>query len=55
MKSLTRRILACIWGIGGLAVLGYLAFMGNEMALGAVIVQVSSIIAFYFGAVKDNP
>ena len=54
MKSVTRRILACMWGIGGLGILGYLALMGNEMALGAVIVQTAAIIAFYFGVTKTN-
>jgi len=49
-KSVTRRIIAILFGVCGIGVLSYLSFTGNEAALGALIATVSSVTAFYFGA-----
>lgn len=44
----TRRILAVGAGFGGVGVISYLAISSNEIALGALIAVVSTIITFYF-------
>jgi len=49
-KGRTREILAIVGGLGGLGVLCYLAIMGNDTALGAVVSSVSGIFGFYFAA-----
>ena len=49
-KGKTREFLAVAGGLGGLAVIAYLALEGNETAIGALISVVGSIFAFYFGA-----
>jgi len=49
-KGKTREFLAVAGGLGGLAVISYLALEGNETAIGALISVVGSIFAFYFGA-----
>ena len=48
--SLTRRILAVMWGTVGIAVLAYMSVvLLSEVALGALIATVVSVTAFYFG------
>jgi len=49
MRSLTRRILAILFGVCGAGVLTYLSIMGSQEALVALISTVSLIIGFYFG------
>ena len=48
-KSITRRILAIIFGATGALVLGYLALMGDKEALIALISLVGMVLGFYFG------
>jgi predicted alpha/beta-fold hydrolase len=49
-KGRTREILAIGAGLGGLAVIGYLALNGNEMAVGSLVSVVSGVFSFYFAA-----
>ena len=49
-KGKTREILAIVGGLGGLAVLCFLALKGDKTALGAVVGIISSIFSFYFAA-----
>jgi len=47
--SLTRRILAIMFGVCGAGVMGWLALQGSELAFGALVTQVAMILGFYFG------
>ena len=49
-KSLTRRILAIMFGLAGVGILSYMSLQGSEMALGALVATVASVTSFYFGA-----
>lgn len=49
-RGRTREILAIGGGLGGLAVISYLALNGNETAVGALVSTISSIFGFYFAA-----
>jgi len=47
--SLTRRILAIMFGVCGAGAMTYLAVTGNENAFTALIATVATVTGFYFG------
>jgi len=53
MKQFTRRTIALTFSTCGALVLSYLAVMGNNEALIALVGIVMAVIGFYFGA-KSN-
>ena len=48
-KSMTRRVLAILFGACGAGVLTYLSLMGSPEALGALVATVGIVMGFYFG------
>uniref|UniRef100_A0A6M3K4P2 Holin n=1 Tax=viral metagenome TaxID=1070528 RepID=A0A6M3K4P2_9ZZZZ len=49
MKSVTRRILAIIFGVCGAGVMTYLAIQGSSEAFTALVAVVGTVSGFYFG------
>jgi uncharacterized membrane protein YfcA len=47
--SVTRRILAILFGVCGAGVMSYLALYGVDEAFTALVATVGSVIGFYFG------
>lgn len=52
--SLTRRILAIMFGVCGAGVMTWLSINGNEGALTALIATVGTVTGFYFGVKENN-
>ena len=51
--SVTRRVLAIMFGVCGAGTATYLAVQGSDIAFTALVTAVSMILGFYFG-VKSN-